>query len=133
MTPIEARDIILGIFKAVWDPRLALYTDVPGQVPTGEVVWARATIKHATGRQTSLGGPAGKKYTDRGTVFVQVFAPVGDGSTACYAAAQEVRNAFRDANHPDVWFTNARLNEVGSAGGFDQINVTATFSYDDVR
>lgn len=134
MTPEQARDVILGIFKAAWDPRVAVYDDVPGNIPTSETVWARATIRHATGRQSSLGGDIGsRRFTDRGTVFVQVFAPVGDGSTACYEAAREVQNAFRDARNPDVWFRDVRMNEVGADGAFEQINVLATFSYDDVR
>lgn len=136
MTPERAQDIILGVFKTAWDTTgfPAVYTDVPGEKPTSETVWARATIRHATGRQTSLAGDVGtRRFTDKGTVFVQVFAPVGDGSTACYAAARLVQNAFRDAKGLDVWFTDARMNEVGSDGAFEQINVLATFSYDDVR
>lgn len=133
MTPEEAEDIILGIFKTAWDPRPAVYDDDPGNIPTGEVVWARATIRHATGRQSSLAGAIGtRRFTDEGTVFVQVFAPVGDGSTACMAAAREVQNAYRDARSR-VWFRDVRLNEVGASGAFYQINVLATFSYDDVR
>jgi hypothetical protein len=134
MTPEEAEDIILGIFKTAWDPNPAVYDDVPGNKPAGDVIWARATVKHATGRQSSLGNAGGKRrYTFEGTVTVQVFSPVGDGSTAGLDAAKVVLNAYEDARNPDVWFRDARLNEVGSSGAFDQINVLATFSYDDVR
>jgi len=133
MTPDQARDIILGVFKAAWDPRPAVYDDVPGTIPTGEIVWARATIRHATASQTLAGEVGTRRFTEEGTVIVQVFAPVGDGSTACYAAAREVQNAFRDARNSDVWFRDVRMNEVGTEGAFVQINVLATFSYDDVR
>ena len=136
MTPAQAVDVILGVFKAAWDGTgfPAVYDDVPGKKPTSETVWARATVRHATGNQSSIGGDVGsRRYTSRGTVFVQIFAPVGDGSTACYAAAQLVLNAYRDARNPDVWFTEQRMREVGSDGAFEQINVLATFSYDDVR
>ena len=133
MTPNEAVDIIFGIFKAVWDPRPAIYSDVGGKIPTSEGVWARATIRHAVGSQSSLGGIGSRKFTDKGTVIVQVFAPVGDGSTACYEAARLVQNAYRDARNPSVWFRDVRMNEIGASGAFEQINVLATFSYDDVR
>jgi hypothetical protein len=136
MTFDEARDIILGFFKAAWDPTgfPAVYTDVPGSVPTSETVWARATIRHATGNQGSLAGDqATRRWNRTGTVFIQVFAPVGDGSKAGYDAAQLVVNAFQAARHPNVWFRDVRMNEAGTSGAFEQLNVLATFSYDDVR
>lgn len=132
----DAIDIILQIFKDAWDPTgyLAIYDDQTGEIPTSETPWARATIKHATGGQSSLSGSSGtKRFTETGTVFVQVFTPVGDGSTACYQLATLVRDGYRDARDPQVWFKNVLLNEVGISGAFRQINVQATFSYDEVR
>jgi len=134
MNAIEARDIIFGFFKDVWDPREAVYGDIPGKIPPSESTWARVSIKHVIGGQSSLSGESGtRRFTNQGTVFFQIFAPVGDGSTACYTAAQEVLDAFREAQHPDVWFRDAKLVEVGADGAFNQINVSVTFSYDDVR
>ena len=134
MSPREARDIILSIFKNVWDPRLALYNDVPGNIPPSENIWARATIRHATGNQSSLAGEVGtRQFTAEGTVFIQIFTPIGSGSTEGYVAAAQVQNAFRVARNADVWFRDVRLNEVGIVGAFDQTNVLATFSYADVR
>ena len=136
MTFDEARDIILGVFKAAWDPTgfPAVWTDLPGSAPTSETVWARATIRHATGAQASLAGENGaRRWARTGTVYIQVFAPVGDGSKAGYEAAQIVVNAFQASRHENVWFRDVRMNEVGTSGAFEQLNVLATFSYDDVR
>ncbi len=136
MTSEEAVDVIFGIFKDVWDLTGfdAVYDDKPGQKPVTETVWARATVQHSTGRQSSLAGAlATRRYTETGTVTVQVFAPIGAGRTECYQAAERVRDAYRDARNPEVWFRNARIVEAGSEGAFTQINVLATFSYDQVR
>jgi hypothetical protein len=134
MTDEQAEDVIFGIFKDAWDPRPAVYDDVPGNIPTSESIWARASIRPATGRQSSLQGEQGnRKFTTEGTVMVQVFAPVGDGSTACKLAAQEVRDAFRDARNSGVWFRDARVNKVGASGAFTQFNVLVTYSYDETR
>lgn len=136
MTFDEARDIILGVFKAAWDPTgfPAVWADVPGSASTSETVWARATIRHATGRQASLAGADGaRRWSRTGTVYIQVFAPVGDGSKAGYEAAQIVVNAFQASRHSNVWFKDVRMNEAGTSGAFEQLNVLATFSYDDVR
>ena len=136
MTPEQAIDVILGVFKQAWDTTgyIALYDDLEGEKPPSETPWARATIQHATGGQSSLAGASGmKRFTETGTVFIQVFTPVGDGSTGCYQLAKLVRDAYRDAKHPEVWFRNVSLQEVGTNGAFFQINVKATFSYDEVR
>lgn len=137
MTFDEARDEMAGIFYAAWKvlaPAPVVWTDLPGDVPDVETEWARVTIRHHTGGQASLAGEDGARRWERaGTLFVQVFAPVGDGSTRAYAAAQIVANAFQDVRGTRVWFRNVRINEIGASGAFEQINVLIDFTYDDVR
>lgn len=135
MTPQEAVDAIGKVFKDAWDTTggAAVYDDLPGSVPTSETLWARLTIRHALGGQSSLtGGTGTTRWGADGTVFVQVFAPMADGAVAARAAAHVVMNAFRDAKL-HVWFRNVRMNEVGASGAFFQINVLSTFTYDEVR
>lgn len=137
MTADEARDQILQVFKDAWDPTgfVATYTDVAGEVPPSQSVWARAIVRHATGGQSTLSGPINGcvRQTYGGTVYVQVFAPVGDGSTSAYDAAQIVLNAYKASHAKNVWFRDVRINEVGTRGAFEQINVLAEFTYDDTR
>lgn len=138
----EARDHILKVFKDVWDPLgyPALYTGTAenggteGDTPSTNV-WARATIRHADGFQSSLTGPLEvlKRHTRIGTVIVQVFAKAGDGGTAAYDAAQTVANAFEKSKDISVWFRRVRINEIGVRGEYEQVNVLANFQYDDVR
>lgn len=138
----EARDHMLKVFKDVWDPTgfPAVYPDKPedpdngGSAPSANV-WARATIRHADGFQSSLTGPLEglKRHTRIGVVIIQVFGKVGDGSTAAYDAAQIVANAFEKSRDNPVWFRRVRINEIGTRGPYDQINVLADFTYDDVR
>lgn len=135
MTADQARDTILGVFKAAWDVLgfPATYTDVPGSTPTTETTWARVTLRHVTGAQSSLiGGLGVKRYTNKGFVWVQVFSPIGDGSVASYAASQSVVNAFRAANTA-VLFRDVVAIEAGTEGAFERIDVKAFFEYDDVR
>lgn len=125
---------MLTVFKTYWDTTgfPALYPDVPGQEPaTG--VWARATLRHSTRGPGSLTGGLGTMiYQAEGTLFVQVFAPVGDGMKKAYQYGMGVVHAFEDARL-GVWFRNVRLNEVGRSGAFEQVNVLADFTYDEVR
>lgn len=136
MNAIQAKDLMLGVFKTVWDAYpgspVAEYTDIPGGPPTVDKLWARATVKHATGAQTSLGGLGGRRFTASGIVWVQVFAPAGDGSTGALTAAQAIVDAYRTARL-DVWFRNVGLVEMGGDGAFSRVDVKGEFYYDDVR
>lgn len=142
LTPDQARDVMLKVHRDAWllagyTDQQVTYTDVPCTVPQGagpsEQVWCRVTVRHATGRQSSLTGGLGtQRYTNRGTVWVQVFAPIGDGSTAGYGASQTVVGAFRDAKTA-VLFRNVRFSEAGKDGAFERFDVKADFEYDEVR
>jgi hypothetical protein len=127
----------MTVFKSVWDGtgHQATYTDVPATPPDSNSVWARAILRHATGAQASLSGPinGATRWNNGGTVFIQVFGPVGDGSSAAYDAAKIVADAYKGARNLSVWFRNVRINEVGTRGAFEQINVLADFSYDEIR
>lgn len=136
MNKEEAVDAILDIFKTAWDTTgfTALYPGKEKEKPTSEAPWARVTIQHASGDQASLGSLGGRRrFREVGTLFVQVFAPVGDGSTWCYQLTQLLCDAYRDARHPEVWFRNVHSEEIGDDGSFLQHNVIATFIYDNVR
>lgn len=130
----EARNAMFGVFKAYWDTTTypAVYDDVPApQTPTP--AWARATIRHALRRQSSLTGAFDTiKYESKGIVTVEVYAPLGDGAKLAYALAENVVHAYEDA-HLDVWFRNVRAVEIGSDGAFYQVNAIAEFNYDTVR
>lgn len=136
MNAQAAVDAMLAVFKTVWDaypgaPK-AIYTGVPGDPPTGDVLWARVTVQHATGAQSSLASDVGtRRFTARGFVWVQVFAPTGDGSTGARAAAQAIVNAYRTARLA-VLFRDVGLVEMGSDGAYSRVDVKANFEYDDI-
>lgn len=136
MNAIDAKDTILTVFKAVWDAYpgtpAALYPDVPGRPPPVDKLWARATVQHHAASQTSLGGVGTRRFTATGLVWVQVFAPSGDGSTGATTAAQAIVNAYRDARLA-VWFRNVMLVDMGGDGAFSRVDVKADFLYDDIR
>lgn len=134
MTPDQARDEMLAVFKAAWDTTgyVAVYSDVPGSVPSAEDPWARATIRHSTGGQSGFGGSAVRKFTQAGTLIVQVFAPVGDGLSKAYELAQLLLLAYSQSQGT-VWYRRMRIQEAGNDGAFEQINVLIDFTYDDQR
>ncbi len=132
----DGRDLILQPLHDAWqaaDYGPILYTDVGGKVPDSNVVWARAILRHVSGGQASLACFDGKsRWANQGTLFVQVFGPIGDGSTAAYDAAQLVASAYKGKRSGGVWFRNPRINEVGTTGDFEQINFMTEFNYDQI-
>ena len=135
MTPAEARDIIFAAAIApchvVSCP--VVFTDLPEDIPDSDL-WCRFTIRHSFGSLSSLGNATGKlKYEQSGTLFVQVFSRIGQGFIDAYSLAQDIMVALRKEKNGCVWFRNVRINEIGQAGGFSQINVIANFSYEDVQ
>lgn len=133
MTVTEAVDEMKRLFLNSWtaagySAANIRWNDVPGSVPTADVVWCRVTVKHAEGNKRVLSAGA-NTHENTGTFWVQIFAPIGSGDTKGYPAAQAVVNMFRNSN-TDVWFRNARLKEVGTSGAFEQTNVLADFTYD---
>lgn len=134
MTLDEARDEIYAVFKAAWDDTgyTAIYPDVTADVP--EVgAWARVTLNHADGMQTTLGGIGARKFTMTGFLTVQVFTPRGDGNALGYRLGRVLLQAFSNASG-SVWYRNPRIKEVpGGSGAFSQINFLVDFQYDDTR
>lgn len=132
MTIDEARDEILAVFKAAWDTTgySAVWSDLPSDPPSTDAPWARPMLRHATGGQSSLANATRLKlHTHTGTLWVQIFVPLGQGDTVGYTLAQLVLNAYRDARGA-VWYRNHRFREAGNSGAFAQVNCLIDFSYD---
>lgn len=126
----EARDAMLKIFNDAWGDRHAVWTDLPSDIPS-EGVWARPTLRHESGAQSSLGDSVGTiLYDNGGTLFIQVFTPMGQGSGINYDLCQILVSAYRKAKGEE-WYRNARMQEIGPDGAFLQHNVLVDFTYSD--
>jgi hypothetical protein len=133
MTPLAARDEMLGVFNTAWTGTgfPVVWSDVPGSPPSAETPWARVTLRHVDGAQRTLSDAAGSRsYTATGTIWVQLFIPIGQGLTQAYPLAKTVLDAYRSANGL-VWYRNARLKELPDDGAFSRINCLIDFSYDE--
>lgn len=142
MSPTEAIQEMIDRFLSAWDASSypVVYSDIGNGdstgIPTGNVEWARVTILHADGAKTSLTNPSTMKsrYIDVGVITIQVFAPQGKGRSMCYELLRPVQLAFSaQDNTACVSYSNQRLKEANSSGGFAQVNFIADFQYEDVR
>lgn len=139
-TVAEARSIMLNIFKTKWSELQSPaywveYESTAGQPPTSRKPWARVTLRHRDGPQASLTGAEGecRRYSQFGTIYVQLFGPMGSGMKELYRLAGGVQTAYNQARRLPVIFRNVRIQEAGPSTLWDQINVVIDFVYDKVE
>lgn len=140
----QARDYLGAIIKSASDAQgwPVDWEDVAksdaGSFPPSDqtLTWIRPRIRHVAGGQRTLGGATGlKRFGRTGVIVVQVFTPRGTGLSRPDLNAKVLMDAF-DKAVPDstgVWLRNAAVNEIGPDGAYFQMNITAEFSYDEVK
>lgn len=137
----DARDEMLALFKAAWDGAPASanvpvrYPDRKEDKPPSGAPWARVSVTHANSGQATLANHDGKrKFTRNGVITVQIFTPFGRGSNDADALAKIAQDAFEGkATANQIWFRDVTVNEIGQDGEWNQTNVLATFTYDEVK
>ncbi len=144
-----ARDEIQALFLAAWNASAAAanggtlpkvywqWVEVrDSDKPKGTEAWARVTVAHNEGGQATFGTPGNRMFERAGIVTVQVFTPQksDQGGTRLEALGVIARDAFEGkATAGDVWFRNVRLQEASPDEPWWQLNVTAEFSYDELK
>lgn len=134
MSPDAAVDEMLAVFKGYWDTTgyAAVWSDNAAAPPLSETPWARVTVRHDTGGQSSLTNAVGaKKHTHGGTLWVQLFIPMGQGPAMGYTLSRAVLQAYRDARGA-VWYRKHRFREAGDDGAYQMFNCLIDFTYDDL-
>lgn len=139
LTYTEARDEIMAKLKAAFDsvPISSVhYPDMAFTIPSGSVAWARVTYDVLGSNQASFSdGSTGRKWRRNGIIGIQLFYPLGGGSTDAWDAAKVVADAFEGKTTPGgVWFREILgPNAIGPSGGFSQVNMTIAFNYDEIK
>lgn len=115
-------------FKTFWD-------DTKDENSKERSPWARISVRHTAGGQSSISGGLGKRrYSRTGTVYVNLFAEPGDGLRVLDPLVKIALDAFEGKATPSqVWFTKSRVREQGILKGWYQINVLFDFNYDEVK
>lgn len=121
-----------GVPRVFWDAK----EEPKGSGPRPDEPWARVTVSHNISPQRTFGEEGNRRFDRLGIVTVQVFTPMSIEQSVTLAEELGViaRDAFEGRSTPGgVWFRNARLQEVGRDGPWWQLNVTAEFSYDELK
>jgi len=131
MSAIEARDIIFGVVKTYCDGKSLTveWPDQPFEKPNS-TAYAKASMRHATGRQAALTPVGQKLWESAGVASVTFYCPIASGLVNGYTLAQDMISALRTSNAA-VWFRNVRIRELGSEGGYNLTQVLWDFEYRD--
>lgn len=136
MTPQQAADTILTLFKTAWDTTgyQVHYEDVKKDRDETSLPWATTQVRHVESGQSTLSGDIGqRRFTRVGRFTVQIFVPSGKGLQEGYRLAKIISDALEGVSSSSLWFRNVVTREIGRDGAFSQLNVIAEFTYDEVR
>jgi hypothetical protein len=142
LTIAQARDEILTMLKTAidassYDDIEIRYQDIPVErvnsvagADENPPPFLQVEIMHLGGGQTSLGPVA--RWTRRGLLRVQVFAPTGLGMSTLDEIAQIVLDAYEGHSSPGgVWFRNGHIREMGPDGIWTRMDVLVDFTYNE--
>lgn len=144
-TILQAIDDLMGSFRTAWlanvtsAPVPLFYDDVVGDIPSGQdaegraLPWARLTARHNLGTQDSLGDVGNRRFLNSGLFTVQIFAPSGEGGIFARELAGIAAGILRGIRSENsVWIFDVTPQEIGADGPWFNVNVTATFRYQEV-
>lgn len=126
---------LLGVISTAWTPTgyVINFPNVKEVVPSGQSPWARVSVQVSNSEQRSISRP-GQIYTTEGTVFVQVFTPIGDGisSTTLTNLVKILLTAMRGNSTPgSLFFMRVTPQPTVQSGAWFMTNVTAAWQFDE--
>jgi hypothetical protein len=130
----QAEAEIRSFFKTAWAGQTEIaWPDVEFDRPNDQT-WVRFNCAENAGFQASMGSIGSNRFRHLGVVTIQVFQPEGQGSKDARAKANNALGAFMGAETTnDIHFFDVAANQIGNDGsGYYQINVTASFRYDEI-
>lgn len=137
----QARDDIISLFKTYWDANTASITVTVPEVryggteevsePPSDSPWARITVLHALGEQSSFGSTGNRNFDHSGIVTIQLFVPTKDNGFVTMDQLIKVAVDSLEGKCTDngVWIRNVRINEQGPDRAWFNVNVLADFEY----
>mgnify|MGYP003671982083 CR=1 FL=1 len=145
-SPTIARDTLIDALRTSWLASATTvnielqFDNVRDDTPTGQdsegrpLPFGRITMRHVGGDQETLGNVGARRFGSGGTVTVQIFTAPGDGHALSDVIAAEVRAAMQALRSPNgVWLNEISPPiEIGRTGTWFQVNVAASFSYEEV-
>lgn len=149
----EARDEMFRLFQTAFNAGAADIVNYVPEIrwqgveekdaPPEDKFWVRVSTQNVTSRQSAFvsdDAPAqsAKEFTNRGLIFVQVFAPRSLSKEGSFVLggklAEFVQSIFQNAEtSSSVWFRNVRINELPPEDKAYPFNVVAEYTFDQLN
>jgi hypothetical protein len=99
--------------------------------PTPDSSWVQCLLNFGTNNYLTLGGTTNSDTRITGINVINIFTPVGVGSSANFTIAKRIRDVYNRINVSDVYFDAPIGSEVMSASpeGYFQTQVRVTFEF----
>jgi|TARA_A100001011_G_scaffold327024_1_gene350937 hypothetical protein len=99
--------------------------------PTPDSSWVQCLLNFGTNNYLTLGGTTNSDNRITGINVINIFTPVGVGSSANFTIAKRIRDVYNRINVSDVYFDAPIGPEVMSASpeGYFQTQVRVTFEF----
>lgn len=134
----DAEAEIRKFFKDGWvsagnDAAVIAWPDRKFTIPDAQS-WVRFTCAENDGEQVSMGNPGANRFRHYGIVTIQIFQRQDQGSIEARELAADALGVFMGAQTTNgVVFQDVQGRQIGNDGaGFYQINVLASFYYDEI-
>ncbi|MCX8665981.1 hypothetical protein J3U11_11250 [Gilliamella sp. B2840] len=140
---IKAQDEMCSTFKSAWSNSVSILGYEP------DIGWKNKAKKTKTltdkffclfstqttvEKQATLSGYNGiKRYRSQGIIIIQIFCPKNEINSDLKGKQLAIltRNAFRK-NGCNVWYRNARINELNQEELFYRFNIIVEYEYDEI-
>ena len=136
---------IFGLFNIAWTAKTtAIVGYIPNvawpgieqpTTPDRSKFWARVSQKTSFETQSTLrNGDNGQRYTNQGTLYVQIFCPVSEVGSISKGRrlATLARDAFRGKHSLNgVWFRNAKIVEMPTEQDWFAFTAQVDYIYDE--
>lgn len=107
------------------------WPDLPFDKP--DSTWVRFDCRENDGFQATIGAPGSNAFRHTGVCTIQVFQPQGQASQDARDKAQKAIEAFQGKETTNrIQFFDVQARQVGNDRGWYQINVLASFRYDEI-
>lgn len=130
----SARKLIYNRFINQWNDETPFGFDNEEFDPPDNSPWVRLTVRNQVSNQSSLGKKSNRKFIREGSIIVQVFAPIEEGTSELDRLSELIRDMFEGERlSSDVWVNQTDIREVGPDGKFYQYNVESFINYEVVK
>lgn len=127
----EAKEAITDRFVTLWGSTSPFTFD--NEAFTKPPTWVRLVVRHTGSNQETLGRVLNRKYNRQGSIFIQVFTPIDQGTQQADNLAQTARDIFEGVSFNGIYANDAIIREVGPEGDWYQINVEILFFYEGIK